>query len=357
MMVAVKHLADGCFSRHITAMFRYLCVLTTILLAGCSLNPTGIQLKEGWSARSLAAWRDHHPDMMVFSADGKYLYVSCETQGGLLSPSLISINLETNQRHTLLFGLARADALKLSPDGSLWIGEEVPDGLFWRITEPDKLLDEQRVDRQQLQSSIPAIAPLLLAGRFSHEGLTFSLDGRFAYMADEWEEGTIYRFDMHARKLYVLHKQNGWIAIREPNHARIDAEKLHAQYFDRIEDMETLPDGRILLAETGTGRVLVLDDSQEKPSVQTWLQHHNLIHPDNLAWDEQRGWLWITDDDQPSYLWAWDGQELREIARHEDSEITGVTIHKGDIYINLQRGLSRPEVLLHIRENTATPTP
>ncbi|MDQ6954318.1 MAG: hypothetical protein Q9M20_02625 [Mariprofundaceae bacterium] len=336
-------------------MFRYLIILTMLLLAGCSLNPTGIQLEPGWSARSLAAWRDHHPDMMVFSADGKRLYISCETDGGPLSPSLIVINLETNHQHTLLFGLARADALKLSPDGSLWIGEEVPDGLFWRITEPDKLFDEQRVDRQRLQSSTPAIAPLLRAGRFSHEGLAFSRDGRFAYMADEWKEGCIYRYDMRSRKLYVLHKNDGWIAIREPNNARIDAEKLHAQYFDRIEDMETLPDGRVLLAETGTGRILVLDDSQQKPSVQTWLQHDDLIHPDNLAWDEQRGWLWVTDDDKPSYLWAWDGKELRKIASHDDAEITGVTIHNGDIYVNLQRSLSRPEILLHIRAETTSP--
>ena len=174
-------------------------------------------------------------------------------------------------------------------------------------------------------------------------------------MADEWKEGCIYRYDMRARKLFVLHKKKGWIAIREPNNARIDAEKLHAWYFDRIEDMETLPDGRVLLAETGTGKVLVLDDSGDKPSIQTWFKHENLIHPDNLAWDEKRGWLWITDDDKPSYLWAWDGKELREIAHHDSAEITGVTIHGDDVYINLQRSLSRPEILLHLYEDHNSP--
>ncbi|MDQ6967768.1 MAG: hypothetical protein Q9M14_03690 [Mariprofundaceae bacterium] len=341
--------------RHITAMPYALYIILLCSLAACNLNPTGIQMQAGWKARSLAAWHDHHPDMMVFSKDGKTLYISCETPGGLLSPSLIAINLKNNHQRTLLFGLAHADALKMAPDGSLWLGEETADGLMWRITEPGKLPPEQRVDRQRLQSSDPAIAPLLHAGRFSHEGLTFSQDGRFAYMADEWEEGCIYRYDMQARKLYVLHKKKGWIAIREPNNARIDAEKLHAQYFNRIEDMETLPDGRILLAETGTGRVLVLDDRGNHPQLNTWLEHENLVHPDNLAWDEKRGWLWITDDGNPSYLWAWDGKELHEIAHHDDAEITGVTIRGDDVYINLQRSLSRPEVLLHIYEQPNTP--
>jgi len=354
--IALSKLADMVISRHITAMFRYLCfIIISFMFTACNINPVGIHMQDGWKARSLAAWHDHHPDMMVVSADGKWLYISCETQGGLLSPSLIAINLKTNQQHILLFGLTRADALKLAPDGSLWLGEETPEGLFWRITEPDKLPPEQRVDRQRLQSSRPAIVPLLHAGNFSHEGLTFSQDGRFAYMADEWKEGCIYRYDMRARKLFVLHKKKGWIAIREPNNARIDAEKLHAWYFDRIEDMETLPDGRVLLAETGTGKVLVLDDRDDKPSIQTWLEHENLIHPDNLAWDEKRGWLWITDDDKPSYLWAWDGKELREIAHHDGAEITGVTIHGDDVYINLQRSLSRPEILLHLYEQPDTP--
>jgi len=339
--------------RHITGMFRYLFIL--LLITSCNFNPTGMQLQSGWQSRSIAAWRDTHPDMMAFSTNGKWLYVSCETKGGLLSPSLIAINMKTYHSHILLFGLARADALKLAPDGSLWLGEEVPDGRIWRITEPDKLADEQRVDREQLRSSNPAIAPLLHAGRFAREGLTFSPDGHYAYMADEWDEGCIYRYDMQARKLYVLHKTKGWLAIREPNNARMDAEKLHGQYFNRIEDMETLPNGQILLAETATGKILVLDDSQTIPTVTTWLKHENLIHPDNLAWDEKRGWLWITDDDKPSYLWAWDGSKLREIAHHNDAEITGVIVHGDDVYINLQQNLSRPEILLHLYEQKNTP--
>jgi len=250
----------------------------------------------------------------------------------------------------MLFGLHKADGLKMAPDGSLWLGEEFKDGLFWRIAEPDTLPDEQRVDRSTLESSSTAITPLHRVGNFKHEGLTFSKDGRFAYLADEWREGCIYRYDLHAHRLQVLHRDKGWLDIRDAKNARMDAEKLHGQYFNRIEDMETLPDGRILMAETGTGRILVLDDDKASPKVSTWLEHSLLKHPDNLAWDAKRGWLWLTDDGEPSYLWAWDGKQMREIAHHDSSEITGVTLHGSDVYINLQRKLGQAEILLRLRE-------
>jgi len=332
-------------------LFSSFLIALSSILASCDFNPTGLQVKSGWKSQSVAAWHDHRPDMMVFSKDGTWLYVSCENKASLLAPSLLRINMKTGQRETLVYGLHRADALKLAPDGSLWIGEEGDDGLIWRITEPDKLINEQRIDRFKQQASDPAIAPMQHAGRFSHEGLTFSRDGRFAYMADEWKEGCVYRYDMLTRKLYVMHETKGWLAIRDANAARLDAEKLHGQYFNRIEDMETLPDGRILMAETDTGRILALDDSGQKPQITTYLEHDNLIHPDNLAWDEKRSWLWITDDDKPSYLWAWDGKNLREIAKHHTAEITGITIHNDDVYINLQSSLNQTEVLLYITEN------
>jgi len=328
-----------------------------LLLTSCDLNPTGIQLNPAWTSRSLSAWHNHRPDMMVVSKDSKWLYVSCETNASLLAPSLLAINIKTGRQHILLFGLHKADGLKMAPDGSLWLGEEFDDGLFWRITEPDKLPDEQRVNRATLEATTPAITPLHRVGNFKHEGLTFSKDGRFAYMADEWKEGCIYRYNLRTHQLKVLHKKKGWLTIRDTKNARLDAEKLHGQYFNRIEGMETLPDGRILLAETATGRVLMLDDSQKIPKVTTWLENDALIHPDNLAWDEKRGWLWITDDGDSSYLWAWDGQHLIEIAHHDSAEITGVTMHGSDVYINLQRQLGRAEVLLRLREKKINQPP
>jgi len=353
----LRRLDDRPLFRHITAMLRALAIISILICSACDFNPSGLTIKEGWQAHSIAAWRGYQPDMIAFSNDGKWLYVSCENNASLLAPSLIGIHLKTGQQNILLFGLNRADGLKISPDGSLWIGEETKDGLIWRVTEPDKLPEEQHVNRFELQSSDPAIAPLLHVGRFSHEGFTFSKNGHFAYLADEWEHGSIYRYDMMQRKLYVLHQEKGWLLIREPEHARANAKQLHAQQFNRIEDMETLPNGKILLAETGTGRILILQDSKDLPTINTWLEHDNLIHPDNLAWDGTREWLWMTDDDKPSYLWAWDGQHLHEIAHHDQAEITGVIEHQGDIYFNLQRSPGRPEILMRISHKAVPTTP
>jgi len=327
-----------------------LALLAMLLTGGCSLDPLGITMAPGWQAQSIAAWRHTKPDMLVMSADGKWLYISCENRASLLSPSLIGINMESGRQFVLLYGLMRADALKLAPDGSLWLGEEFDKGLIWRITEPDKLPEEQRVDRSTLQSSHRSIQPLYSAGRFSHEGVTFSHDGRYAYLADEWKEGCLYRYEIDSHVLSVLHAENGWLPIPNPDEARIEAEKLHGRMFDRIEDMETLPDGRILFAETGSGRVMVLDDNGKAPAIDTWLTNPALKHPDNLAWDPLRRWLWITDDDDPSYLWAWDGRELREIAHHDDAEITGVITHGKEVYINLQRQITGPELTLRLTE-------
>ena len=330
---------------------RRLLLLIAWLLASCSLDGIGIDLAPGWRAQSMAVWRNMRPDMLALSPNGKWLYLSCETNAGLLTPSLAAINLQNGRTVILLNGLHRADGLKFAPDGSLWIGEEFDAGLIWRVTEADKLPDDQRVDRSTLEASDPAITPLHEAGAFAHEGFTFSLDSRYAYLADEWKEGCLYRYDMHSRKLEVLHPEKGWLAITEPEDARINAEKLHGRLFNRLEDMETLPDGRILMAETGTGRILLLDDRGESPAISVYLEKPELRHPDNLAWDAQRQWLWITDDDDPSRLWSWDGRNLTQIAKHEHAEITGVLVDRGTVYLNLQREIAGPELTVKLMEN------
>jgi sugar lactone lactonase YvrE len=321
-----------------------------VMLASCEFNPLDIDLAPGWKAQSLAAMRHTRPDMLAISPNGTWLYSSCELKQDLLAPSLIAINMKNGHQHTLIYGLHRADGLKFAPDGSLWLGEEFDKGLIWRIAEPDKLPEEQRVDRDALRSSHAAIAPLMAAGRFSHEGFTFSNDGRYAYLADEWKEGCVFRMDMKTRKLSVFHRDKGWLSIRNPDQARVEAEILHASYFNRLEDMETLPDGSILMAETETGKILQLDDSGKKPVIRTWLTRPEMKHPDNLAWDASRDWLWITDDDKPSFLWAWDGHSLLQVMRHDHAEITGVITHGDDVYVNIQMTGGGTEVTLKLTE-------
>jgi len=323
-----------------------------MLLGACD-NGHGLAMAPEWKAEIIAEWHDARPDMLVLSGDERHLFVSFETRQNQLAPSLGRINLHAGEQDILLYGLARADGLKMDQSGSLWIGEEVADGEIWKIRDPGLLPAGQRVDRHRHLSSHQDIAAVMPAGRFSHEGLAFSEDGRYLYLADEWVEGCLYRLHLQTRRLQVLHKSRGWLDIERPAEARLHAEKRHGRMFTRLEDMELLPDGRILLAETGredeSGRVLALDDRKAAPAISVFVADSRLHHPDNLEWDEKRGCLWITDDDTPSALWAWDGKELHRIALHAHAEITGVeSAPDGTVYINLQGRTFGPDLTVRL---------
>ena len=329
---------------------RAIMLLIVLLLAACKLDVIGMQLAPGWKVRSVAVWRNMRPDMLALSPDGKWLYLTCETQASLEEPSLAAVYLPNGHHVIMLNGLQRADGLKFAPDGSLWVGEEFDRGLIWRIAEVDRIPAEQHVDRTTMEISSTSIAPLASAGAMAHEGITFSKDGRYAYLADEWSKGCLYRHDLRDHRLEVLHETRGWLPVAQPDEARFIAQKLHAQPFNRVEDLETLPDGRILMAETGTGRILMLDDRGTSPSISLYLKQADLKHPDNLAWDARRAWSWITDDDKPSRLWAWDGRRLIRIASHDHAEITGVLPDGDTIYLNLQGNTSGPDLTLKLTE-------
>jgi len=322
------------------------------LLASCT-DDIGLATAPEWRVEPIMEWDAALPDMLLLSGDEKLLYVSCETVSNMLAPSLARIDLDRKTRDILIYGLARADGLKMDSKGDLWLGEESTDGLVIRISSPETLPAGQRLDRDRLVSSHTDIIPVLNAGRFSHEGLAFSKNGEFLYLADEWIEGCLYRMSLTSGRLEVLHKTKGWLHINTPIDARFKAEVLHGRLFRRLEDMETLPDGRIVLAETGSGesqgRLWILDDRGASPQISVYLESPEIHHPDNLEWDSNRGWLWITDDHSPSNLWAYDGNDLQKIASHSSAEITGVESGRdGTIYLNLQHRFIGPDLTLKL---------
>ncbi len=326
-----------------------------LFISSCE-QKSGLTLAPEWQTEIISEWQNELPDMLVLSPDGKTLFISCETTADMLAPSLIRIALDTGEKETLLYGLGRADGLKMDHKGDLWLGEEVDDGLIVHITSPATIAPEQRLDRSRLVSSHPDIIAVASAGRFSHEGMVFSKDHQYLYLADEWSEGCLYRYTLNNKALHVLHKTKGWLKINTPQDSRFKAEVLHGQYFDRLEDMELLPDGRILMAETGSqakqGHIWLLDDRNSMPKVSSYLQHTDIKHPDNLEWDQKRHWLWITDDSSPSRLWAWDGKNIKQIASHRFAEITGVeTDHHGSVYFNLQHNIFGPDLTLKMNRS------
>jgi len=314
--------------------------LLLLSVAACHSDNEKLVLASDWHADLLAEYDRAMPDMITISPNNKLLYIACETSSNKQHPSLIRMDISTGNHEVMLYGMQRADGLKLASDGSLWLGEETGNGIIWRIRNPATLPINQHIDRQHLLSTHPDITPVIMAGRFSHEGLEFSADHKFCYLGDEWAHGSLYRLRLSGLKLSVMHETKGWLPINKPLDARTQAKNLHGAIFARLEDMSKLPNGDILMTETGVGnnpgRILLLKDSAS-PAISTYLQDPRITHPDNLEWDQYRGWLWITDDSIPSELWAWDGKFLHLIASHPSAEITGViTTNDGTVFINLQ---------------------
>jgi len=340
----------------LTSLLSRLFVLALLSMNSCHFMDHKLELEKGWKTDLLAQY-DHTtvPDMMTLSPNEQLLYIACETASGKHNPSLLRMDIATGNYAVLLDGLQRADGLKMAPDGSLWLGEETPDGLIWKIRHPANLPANQHIDRQQRVSTHHDITPLIMAGQFSHEGFEFSADHQFCYLADEWKYGGLYRLRLSDQQLSVMHNIKGWLPVSQSLEARKLTKRLDGKAFQRIEDMAKLPNGEILLAETGSednaGRILLLKDNTQ-PHISIYLQDARIKHPDNLEWDRKRHWLWITDDVMPSKLWAWDGKNLHLIATHPSAEITGVTAASdGSVFINLQGKHSTPDATIRLRQS------
>jgi len=330
-------------------MSRLLLIFIALLLS-CSFDAIRIELASGWSAKSLAAFRHTNPQMLHPSNDGKWLYISLENSAGLSSPSLAVINMQSGRHQIMLSGLHRAHTLHTAPDTSLWIGEQFSEGLIWRITEPDKLPDDQRIDRNALSISHPSITPLPAAGRFNHSGFDFSTDGHVAYMASADPNGRLYRYALRSRTLQVLHGMQGWLTIVDPESAEAEAHHLGALRFSPLSGITVLPNGLILIAEPAKGRILQLDDSGEAPILSSYIEDAQIKQPEDLAWDATRQWLWISDGSKPSHLWAYHGNILTRIASHNEARITGIAVRGEALFLNLRDNASGPEITLQLTE-------
>jgi len=287
---------------------------------------------------------------MAMSPARGWLYVCSERSQYSSDAGLIAIRMKNSHTHTLVEGMTNANGIAFAPDGSLWIGEGETKGLIWRMAEPDRFPDNQQVDPVSLSSSNVALAPFYPAGRFNHRGIAFSEDGRFAYLADASAAGSLYRLKLNTHTLTVYHREKGWLKVNQDD-ATAMARKLGAARFDAIQDIERLPDGTLLLAESGSGRILQLHDDGSLPRVKPWLDNKLLSHPGDMAWDNTRQWLWIADHAAAhSVIWAWDGHKLHAIIRHPNSRFGGVLAVDGHIYVSLQRGRNNPAMIVLLSE-------
>ena len=328
-------------------------VLIVLILAGCQTNGAGLKLAPGWSYQSLSAWKAITPNKMALSSGKDWLYISGERSQYSSEAGVIAIRLSSSRTHILVQGMRNANGIRLAPDGSLWIAEDDPKGVVWRMAEPDQFPSDQRVDPVELTSSYVSLAPFNSAGQFHHRAIAFSADGRFAYLADASAAGSLFRLELKSRTLAVYHSEKGWLAVN-PDEATGSALTLGARAFAGIHDIERLPDGTLLLAESGSGHILQLHDDGKRPRIEPWLDNPSLSHPDDMSWDSARHWLWITDHGEQSVVWAWDGRKLHEIMRHPTSRFGGVLATDDAVYVNLQRGRYNPAMTLRLHEKHNT---
>jgi len=319
----------------------------SLFLAGCQLDSIGLKLAPGWQLQSLIVWRGAHPEDMAISRQGRWLYISCRTPAHHNAPSLAAYDLQREHKLVLITGLQHASGMALAPDGSLWLGEDYDRGMIWRIAEPDRLPPELFLDRERPEDAPPAISRLAVAGVFAHAAIAFA--GNHVYLADATDGGALYRMHLDTHRLEVLHAQRGWLTIEIPEQARSNAQALGARAFQRITDIEPLPDGRMLLAEQDGGRIWLLDDRAGHPRLQPYLSDTRIRRPLHLAWDASRRWLWLSDGEMPSSLWLWDGHGLTRIAHHDKATISGVLVHGDDVLIHLQNRERGPELTLRLR--------
>ncbi len=177
------------------------------------------------------------------------------------------------------------------------------------------------------------------SGRIKGENVCFSTDHKIMYKgADDSGFGFIYKFIMDvpeklgAGKLYFLKADKDmagnfigtgtWVLMpnttqAERNTTQATANSMGATNFNRVEDVEVGPDGKLYFTATSPGHVYRFnDDGMSVSGLEIFIKKgkyaiasENSIDTalfekcDNLAFDPA-GNLWITEDGVEFYLWV-----------------------------------------------------
>lgn len=138
-------------------------------------------------------------------------------------------------------------------------------------------------------------------GRFMHKGCLAMADSKTVYMADNQAPGILFKFvadtagNLRTGQLYAWRAQadslgRHWVTIQRGRdtlmHARRHALSGGASIFMGLDDMEMLPDGTILIAESGA------DSTDLGPAIGlggSVMAHLSKFHLGNNLYDDRHG--------------------------------------------------------------------
>lgn len=174
-------------------------------------------------------------------------------------------------------------------------------------------------------------------GCMKHENVAFANDSLTVYQGeDNSSAGYVFKFIMDTKanlgsgKLYALKLASNWTTTGQgqwiliPNTSKAErngvtaaANSAGATKFDRVEDVEIGPDGKIYFTSTGQNLVFRFNDNDSTVSnfeifvdnttfpivTSTGTVQALFSSPDNLAFDNQ-GNLWINQDGGENYFWV-----------------------------------------------------
>ena len=174
-------------------------------------------------------------------------------------------------------------------------------------------------------------------GNMKHENVVFANDSLTVYQGeDNSSAGYVYKFvmdnktDLSSGKLYAIKLASNWATtgdaewIQIPNTTKAErngvtaaSNSLGATKFDRVEDIEIGPDGKIYVVSTGQNIIFRFDDVDETTISNFEIFVDNVTFPiqtadgtfqalfsspDNIVFDNA-GNLWVNQDGGQNYFW------------------------------------------------------